>query len=191
MVSACGVPQIRTAVIGTEHVRRGWRIRPHKVRVRVGRALTFPQVQAPSRTLATAVTDRIWPCVMLQWEWLGGLPPLRRAAVIGAGSWGTAVAVMLARAGLEVDLGCRTAEQANQVTASGRNDEYLPGVELPESISVMRAADLELSRHDLVAFAVPSTRMYMLLPPRLRLLAPRLTGACQPRSSCAFGRHVA
>ena len=27
---------------------------------------------------------------MLQWEWLGGLPPLRRAAVIGAGSWGTA-----------------------------------------------------------------------------------------------------
>ena len=34
-------------------------------------------------TLAAAVTDRIWPNVMLQWEWLGGLPPLRRAAVIG------------------------------------------------------------------------------------------------------------
>jgi glycerol-3-phosphate dehydrogenase (NAD(P)+) len=151
-----GAPVVPVAIIGTEAVRKGWRIRPHKVRVRVGRALTFPQVQAPSRTLATAVTDRIWPCVMLQWEWLGGLPPLRRAAVIGAGSWGTAVAVMFARAGLEVDLGCRTAEQANQVTASGRNDEYLPGVELPESIHVMRAADLELSRHDLVAFAVPS-----------------------------------
>ena len=151
-----GAPVVPVAIIGTEDVRKGWRIRPHKIRVRVGRALTFPQVQAPSRTLATAVTDRIWPCVMLQWEWLGGLPPLRRVAVIGAGSWGTAVAVMFARAGLEVDLGCRTAEQANQVTASGRNDEYLPGVELPESISVMRAADLELSRHDLVAFAVPS-----------------------------------
>jgi glycerol-3-phosphate dehydrogenase (NAD(P)+) len=151
-----GAPVVPVAVIGTEAIRKGWRIRPHKVRIRVGRALTFPQVQAPSRTLATAVTDRIWPCVMLQWEWLGGLPPLRRAAVIGAGSWGTAVAVMLARAGLEVDLGCRTAEQANQVTASGRNDEYLPGIELPESIHVMRAADLELSRHDLVAFAVPS-----------------------------------
>jgi 1-acyl-sn-glycerol-3-phosphate acyltransferase len=151
-----GAPVVPVAVIGTEAVRKGWRIRPRKVRVRIGRALTFPQVQAPSRTLAAAVTDRIWPCVMLQWEWLGGLPPLRRAAVIGAGSWGTAVAVMFARAGLEVDLGCRTAEQANQVTASGRNDEYLPGVELPESINVMRATDLELSRHDLVAFAVPS-----------------------------------
>ena len=151
-----GAPVVPIAIIGTEAVRKGWRIRPHKVRVRVGRALTFPEVQAPSRTLAAAVTDRIWPCVMLQWEWLGGLPPLRRAAVIGAGSWGTAVATMLARAGLEVDLGCRTADQANHVAATGRNDEYLPGVELPESITVMRAADLELSRHDLVCFAVPS-----------------------------------
>src|SRR3954467_5355235 len=151
-----GAPVVPVAIIGTEAIRKGWRVRPHKVRVRIGRALTFPQVQAPSRTLAAAVTDRIWPCVMLQWEWLGGLPPLRRAAVIGAGSWGTAVAVMLARAGLEVDLGCRTAEQANQVTASGRNDEDLPGVELPEAINVMRAPDLELPRHDLVAFAVPS-----------------------------------
>src|SRR5215207_2041549 len=93
---------------------------------------------------------------MLQWEWLGGLPPLRRAAVIGAGSWGTAVAVMLARAGLEVDLGCRTADQANHVAATGCNDDYLPDVALPESIRVMRAADLELSRHDIVCFAVPS-----------------------------------
>ena len=68
---------------------------------------------------------------MLQWEWLGGLPPLRRAAVIGAGSWGTAVTVMLARAGLEVDLGCRTADQANLIAATGSNDEYLPDAELP------------------------------------------------------------
>ena len=88
-----GAPVVPVAIIGTEAIRKGWRVRPHKVRVRVGRALTFPQVQAPSRSLATAVTDRIWPCVMLQWEWLGGLPPLRRAAVIGAGSWGTAVSV--------------------------------------------------------------------------------------------------
>jgi glycerol-3-phosphate dehydrogenase (NAD(P)+) len=154
-----GAPVVPVAIIGTEAVRKGWRIRPHKVRVRMGRALTFPQVRAPSRTLASAVTDRIWPCVMLQWEWLGGLPPLRRAAVIGAGSWGTAVSVMLARAGLEVDLGCRTADQANHVVASGRNDDYLPDVELPESIRVMRAADLELSRHDIVCFAVPSAAL--------------------------------
>ena len=43
--------------------------------------LTFPEVQEPSRHLAAAVTDRIWPCVELQWEWLGGTPRVRRAAV--------------------------------------------------------------------------------------------------------------
>src|ERR1700693_3896159 len=74
-----GAPVVPVAVIGTEEVRRGWRIRPRKVRIRAGRALRFPRVEAPSPALAGAVTDRIWPCVMLQWEWLGGLPPIRRA----------------------------------------------------------------------------------------------------------------
>ena len=115
-----GAPVVPVAVIGTEAIRRGWRIRPHKVRIRVGRALSFPRVEDPSPHLAAAVTERIWPCVMLQWEWLGGLPPLRRAAIIGAGSWGTSLAVALARAGLEVDLGCRTGEQAERGRRAAR-----------------------------------------------------------------------
>jgi glycerol-3-phosphate dehydrogenase (NAD(P)+) len=154
-----GAPVVPVAVIGTEAIRKGWRIRPHKVRIRIGRPLTFPRVESASPMLAAAVTDRIWPNVMLQWEWLGGLPPLRRAAVIGAGSWGTAVAVMLARAGLEVDLGCRTLEQAQAIADQRCNRRYLGDIELPESLHVMRAADLELSRHDLVVFAVPSAHL--------------------------------
>src|SRR6476469_7977200 len=154
-----GAPVVPVAVIGTEAIRKGWRIRPHKVRIRVGRPLTFPQVESASPQLAAAVTDRIWPNVMLQWEWLGGLPPLRRAAVIGAGSWGTAVAVMLARAGLEVDLGCRTREQADSLLELRRNERYLDGIELPENVSVMRAGELELTRHDLVVFAVPGSQL--------------------------------
>ncbi len=63
---------------------------------------------------------------------------------------------MLARAGLEVDLGTRTREQAETLAATGRNDRYLPGVELPDGVHVLRAAELELSRHDLVCFAVPA-----------------------------------
>jgi glycerol-3-phosphate dehydrogenase (NAD(P)+) len=154
-----GAPVVPVAMKGTEAVRKGWRIRPKKIRVRIGRPLRFPQVDQVSPQLATAVTDRIWPNVMLQWEWLGGLPPLRRAAVIGAGSWGTSVAVMLARAGLEVDLGCRTREQAEQIAADRVNEHYLPGVELPARVNVLRAADLELSRHDLVCFAVPASAL--------------------------------
>ena len=151
-----GAPVVPVAVIGTEDVRRGWRIRPRKVRIRAGRPLRFPKVENASPALARAVTERIWPCVMLQWEWLGGLPPIRRAAIIGAGTWGTGLAVVLARAGLEVDLGCRTHEQAAQLAETRINDRYLPGVPLPDSVKVLRAAELELGGHDLICLAVPA-----------------------------------
>ncbi|HVS29121.1 MAG TPA: lysophospholipid acyltransferase family protein [Solirubrobacteraceae bacterium] len=72
-----GAPVVPIAVIGTEAVRRGWRIRPHKVRIRCGRPVTFPRVAHASKHLAGAVTERIWPCVELQWEWLGGEAPSR------------------------------------------------------------------------------------------------------------------
>jgi 1-acyl-sn-glycerol-3-phosphate acyltransferase len=98
-----GAPVVPVALIGTENVRRGWRIRPKKVRARIGRPLRFPQVDPVSPQLAAAVTDRIWPNVMLQWEWLGGLPPLRRAAVVGDDAWATAIAGALRRAKLDVD----------------------------------------------------------------------------------------
>jgi 1-acyl-sn-glycerol-3-phosphate acyltransferase len=158
-----GAPVVPVAVIGTEAIRRGWRIRPHKVRIRAGRPLTFPQVEGASPALAGAVTDRIWPCVMLQWEWLGGLPPIRRAAIVGAGSWGTSLAVSLARAGFEVELGCRTAEQVDALATSRTNEAYLPGVELPESVRVLRASELELGGHDLICLAVPARSLPAVL----------------------------
>ena len=68
-----GAPVAPVAVIGTEDVRRGWRIRPRKVRVRVGRPLRYPTVEHCSPALAWAVTERIWACVCLQWDWLGGV----------------------------------------------------------------------------------------------------------------------
>jgi glycerol-3-phosphate dehydrogenase (NAD(P)+) len=150
-----GAPVVPVAVIGTEAVRHGWRIRPHKVRIRAGRPLTFPRVEKPSPALAGAVTDRIWPCIELQWEWLGGVPRLRRAAVIGAGARGTALAVALARAGLEVDLGTRSAQDAARIGAAGANAHELPAIPLPDGVNVVPATDIELDHHDLVAFAVP------------------------------------
>jgi glycerol-3-phosphate dehydrogenase (NAD(P)+) len=68
-----GVPVAPIAVIGTDQVRRGWRIRPRKVRLRVGRPLHYPTVEKCSPALAGAVTERIWACVRLQWDWLGGV----------------------------------------------------------------------------------------------------------------------
>ena len=154
-----GASVLPVAVIGTEHVRRGWRIRPRKVRLRAGKAVSFPQTADPSPSLAATVAARIWPSIELQWEWLGGLPPMRKAAVIGGGSWGTAVAVLLARGGVEVQLGCRTAEQAAEISETRENQRYLPGIHLPEAISVKRASEIELAGLDLVCFAVPSAAL--------------------------------
>ena len=154
-----GAPVVPMALLGTEAVRRGWRVRPHKVRIRAGRPLCFPLVEEPSPQLARTVTSRVWPCIELQWEWLGGTPPLRRAAIVGAGSWGTGLAVVLARAGLKVELGCRTEEQASALARTRVNEHYLPGVELPEAVSVVKAGRLALDRADLVCFAVPASAL--------------------------------
>jgi glycerol-3-phosphate dehydrogenase len=154
-----GAPVIPTAVLGTEHVRRGWRIRPRKVKVRLGRAMTFPVSAAPAPALAGTVTTRQRPNVELQWEDLGGLPPMRRAAVIGAGSWGTAVAVLLARGGLDVQLGTRTGEQAAELNAARENARYLPGVELPGSLRVRQSGKIELAGTDVVCLAIPSNSL--------------------------------
>jgi glycerol-3-phosphate dehydrogenase (NAD(P)+) len=151
-----GAPVLPVAVHGTERVRRGWKIRPRKVKVRMGPTMTFPRAERPSPALAATVTARIWPNIELQWEDLGGLPPVRRAAVIGAGSWGTAVAVLLARGGLEVQLGTRSPEQAGTMEEARINERYLPDVRLPESLRVKKASEIELAGLDLVCLAVPS-----------------------------------
>ncbi|HEX4110534.1 MAG TPA: lysophospholipid acyltransferase family protein [Solirubrobacteraceae bacterium] len=76
-----GASVVPIAVIGTEAVRRGWRIRPHHVRIRVGSPMRFPSTEQPSKQAASAVTRRIWACVSLQWEWLGGIQPPGRSRV--------------------------------------------------------------------------------------------------------------
>ena len=154
-----GAPVVPVAVHGTEQVRRGWRVRPRKVRLRMGRPQTFPRAERPSPALAATVTARIWPNVELQWEALGGLPPMRRAAVIGAGSWGTAVAVLLARGGLEVQLGTRDEDHAAEIGGARQNERYLSGVRLPDSLQVKRGAEIELAGLDLVCLAVPSSSL--------------------------------
>jgi glycerol-3-phosphate dehydrogenase (NAD(P)+) len=166
-----GAAVIPIAVIGSEHVRRGWRIRPRKVKVRLGRAMTFPRAEEPSKALAETVTARIWPNVQLQWEDLGGLPPMRRAAVIGAGSWGTAVAVLLARGGLEVQLGARTPERAAELVEQGENRRYLPDIPLPDSIDVRPASEIELAGLDLICLAIPSKS----LPQAVGAIADRVS----------------
>ena len=76
MALRSAAPVVPVAVIGTDRVRRRrFLIRPVKIAVRCGPPLRFPQVDDPSPRLARGVTERIWPCVELQWGWLGGQSP--------------------------------------------------------------------------------------------------------------------
>ncbi|MFD6389350.1 NAD(P)H-dependent glycerol-3-phosphate dehydrogenase [Nocardia sp. NPDC060259] len=80
---------------------------------------------------------------------------MTRAAVMGAGSWGTAFAKVLAEAGTDVTIWARRAEVAQALDTEHRNPFYLPGVQLPP----VRATDdhgAALAGADLVVLAVPS-----------------------------------
>jgi glycerol-3-phosphate dehydrogenase (NAD(P)+) len=82
-------------------------------------------------------------------------PGARRATVIGAGSFGTALAVLLARGGLRTTLQARTAEQAASLEGERENHVYLPGVELPAQLRI-EPVSAGVARADYVFLAVPS-----------------------------------
>jgi glycerol-3-phosphate dehydrogenase (NAD(P)+) len=142
-----GAPVVPIAVHGTEAVRNGWRIRPHKVRIRAGAPLTFPQVENPSPALAGAVTDRIWPCVELQWEWLGGTPSIRRAAVVGDGLPARRLVDALTRGGFEVESPARTELSHHDLVCFAMPANDLPraieryGEHIPERAGILLRAN--------------------------------------------------
>jgi len=89
-------------------------------------------------------------------------PRGRRAVVIGAGSFGTAVAVLLARGGFRTTLQARTADQAERLSADRENKVYLPGVELPRELRI-ESIDAGIDRADYVFLGVPSRGLYEVI----------------------------
>ena len=77
-------------------------------------------------------------------------------AVLGAGSWGTAFAKILADAGREVTVWARRQPIADLIRAERGNPEYLPGVVLPQRVTATGDAAEAISGAELVVLAVPS-----------------------------------
>lgn len=83
---------------------------------------------------------------------------IRRTALVGAGGWGTALAVLWAKRGNEITLWGHNAERTEKIRVSRENLEYLPGVKLPESIQV--TSDIShCAEADLIVFVTPSTAL--------------------------------
>ncbi len=82
-----------------------------------------------------------------------------KAAIIGAGSWGTALAHVLAENKNPVSLWVRRKELAEDIINSGENRDYLPGAKLSEGIHISSDLEEVLFGADLVVVAVPSHTM--------------------------------
>lgn len=81
---------------------------------------------------------------------------MTRAAVFGAGSWGTAFAMVLADAGADVVMWGRRPELCDAINRTHINTDYLPGVELPPSVRATHDPSEAAARADLVVLAVPA-----------------------------------
>ena len=81
---------------------------------------------------------------------------MSRATVIGCGSWGTALAIVLAGKGIPVRMWCRRPEQAEEMNIKRENSKYLPGITLPDAISVTNDLSEALQDTDYIVLAVPS-----------------------------------
>ena len=84
-------------------------------------------------------------------------------AVLGAGAWGTALGVALARSGRQVKLWARDARQAEAIAHAGRNQRYLPEVELPATLPVTAQLPAALDGAELLLGATPVAGLRELL----------------------------
>ncbi|SCF32742.1 glycerol-3-phosphate dehydrogenase (NAD(P)+) [Micromonospora viridifaciens] len=77
-------------------------------------------------------------------------------AVLGAGSWGTAFAKILADAGREVTILARRESVAEAIRTKRRNPEYLPDVRLPDRVTATGDAEEAIVGAEVVVLSVPS-----------------------------------
>jgi glycerol-3-phosphate dehydrogenase (NAD(P)+) len=81
---------------------------------------------------------------------------MTRVSVFGAGSWGTAFSLVLADAGNDVTLWARREEVCETINRRRENTDYLPGIELPETVTATHDTERAMHGAEVVVFAVPS-----------------------------------
>lgn len=95
-----------------------------------------------------------------------------KAAVLGAGSWGTTFAQVLCDAGTPVSLWARSVSTIEAITATRENPRYLPGITLPTSLTATTDPAAALDGADLVVLAVPAQTLRSCLVALAPLIPP-------------------
>lgn len=81
---------------------------------------------------------------------------MKKVTVIGSGSWGTALAVMLAKNGHEVVIWSRRQDAVDELLNDRKNERYLPGVVIPENIQATTDREKAVAEAEIIILAVPS-----------------------------------
>ena len=84
---------------------------------------------------------------------------MAKISVLGAGSWGSALAVLLCHNRHEVTLWAHRREQAEELRSRRMNEKCLPGVLLPEEIAYTSDMEQAVDGREILVFAVPSTAL--------------------------------
>src|SRR5687768_9248606 len=97
---------------------------------------------------------------------------MKRAAVLGAGAWGTALAKVLSDKGERVSLYTRRPELPGQIAEKHVNERYLPGVELGGDLVVTTDLQKAIADATLIVLAVPSHALREVVRDAYRSLSP-------------------
>jgi len=81
---------------------------------------------------------------------------MQKIAVIGAGSWGTTLAILLAEKNHDVKLWARRPELAREIESNNENRQYLPGIQLPNNLIVDSSIKNVAANSQIIVSAVPS-----------------------------------
>ncbi len=84
---------------------------------------------------------------------------MSKVAVIGAGSWGTAISGLLVHSGHEVSLWGRDEALVETINATGRNPRYLKDIQIPSGVRATSDLTVALDKKEFIAVAVPSHAM--------------------------------
>ena len=81
---------------------------------------------------------------------------MKKVLVLGSGSWGTALAIMLQRHGHEVTIWARRKEVVEEMRSTRENKQYLPNISLPEELGLTHSLEEAFSGAEIIMSAVPS-----------------------------------
>jgi glycerol-3-phosphate dehydrogenase (NAD(P)+) len=100
---------------------------------------------------------------------------MEKIAVIGAGSWGTALAIVLADNGHRVSLYGRREEQMKEINEKHTNDQYLPGITLPENIHGVTSLEKAVEGVSTIVLVTPTKAVRSILGKLRGILTEKVT----------------